>query len=72
MTSPRRSQDKPVESVALKITFRADKETTAKIKKGFPSARFRQETCEVKIEGELPGEVAEKAKILLDLVRKAT
>jgi hypothetical protein len=55
--------------VALKITFRADRETTEKIKKAVPSAIVRNGACEVRIEGEQPGEVAERAKELLDKIR---
>lgn len=69
MTSPRRKQDRPIKSVALKITFRADRETTAKIKEAIPSAIVRGGVCEVRIEAEEPGEVAEKAKLLLEKIR---
>ncbi len=69
MTSPRRRPDRPIESVALKITFRADRETTSKIKEAVPSARVRGGVCEVKIEGEQPSEVAATAKALLEKIR---
>lgn len=69
MTSPRRKQDRPIKSVALKINFRADRETTAKIKEAIPSAIVRGGVCEVRIEAEEPGEVAEKAKLLLEKIR---
>jgi hypothetical protein len=72
MTSPRRRQGKPVESVALKITFRADRETAAKIREKVPSAKFRQGSCEVRIEGEQPGEVAEKAREVLEKIRTSS
>lgn len=57
--------------MALKITFRADKETTAKIRESVPSARVRRGACEVKIEGEQPAEVAEKARAILEKIRAA-
>ena len=69
MTSPRRKQDRPIESVALKVTFRADRETMAKIKEVIPGAVVRGGVCEVRIEAEEPGEVAEKAKLLLEKIR---
>ena len=72
MTSPRRSQGRLIESVALKISFRADKDTAAKIKKGFPSTKFREGVCEVRIGGELPAEVDAKARDLLETIRKMT
>ncbi|MDG6911297.1 MAG: hypothetical protein JRN18_03010 [Nitrososphaerota archaeon] len=69
MTSPRRRQDSPIESVRLKVTFRADRETAAKIAEKLPSAVVRGGRCVVSIEGKSPGEIAEKAKALLDQVR---
>ena len=69
MTSPRRKQDSPIESVGLKITFRADRQTVAKIAEKFPSAMIRGGRCVVSIEGSTPGEVAERAKALLEQVR---
>jgi hypothetical protein len=69
LTSPRRKPDRPIESVALKITFRADRETTEKIKAAIPGAIVRGGVCEVRIEAEQPGEVAEKAKLLLERIR---
>lgn len=71
MTSPRRKRDRPIESVALKITFRAGKEASEKIRLQFPGAKVRGGVCEVRIEGERPGEVAEQAKVLLERVRKS-
>jgi len=66
---PRPRPDKPIESVALKIQFRADRETTARIKELVPSAVVRGGVCEVKIEAEQPSEVAEQAKALLEKIR---
>jgi hypothetical protein len=71
LTSPRRRQDRPIEYVALKVTFRADRETTARIREAVPSAVVRGGVCEVKVEAEQPGEVAEKAKAILDKIRAA-
>ena len=68
-TSPRQRPDRPIESVALKIQFRADRETTARIRKLVPSAVVRGGVCEVKIEAEQPAEVAEQAKVLLEKIR---
>ncbi len=69
LSSPRRKQGKPVESVALKITFRADRKTSKTIKGLVPSAVVRGGVCEVEIEGEQPAEVAEKAKAILEKIR---
>ncbi len=69
MTSPRRSQGNPVESVELKITFRGDRETNGRIKELVPGAVVRGGVCEVRIEGGEPDEVAEKARAVLEKVR---
>ncbi|MDE1858258.1 MAG: hypothetical protein KGI26_04215 [Thaumarchaeota archaeon] len=58
--------------MALKIVFRADKDLRAKIKEAIPSATFRRGNCEVRIEGEHPGEVADRAKAVLETIRTAT
>ena len=71
MTSPRRRPDRPIESVELKITFRADRATSARIKEVFPSAVLRNGACELRIEGEQPGEVADKARVALEKLRTA-
>jgi len=70
-TSPNRRQGKPIESIALKITFRADKETTARVKEAVPSAVVRGRVCEVKLEAREPGEMAQKTKDLLERIRRA-
>jgi hypothetical protein len=71
MTSPRRRPDRPIESVALKVVFRASKETAAKVREVVPAAKFRLGNCEVKLEGQDPGEVAEKARAVLEKIRTA-
>jgi hypothetical protein len=68
-TSPRPRPDRPIESVALRIQFRADRETRNKIRELVPSAVLRGGVCEVKIEAEEPAEVAERAKALLEKIR---
>ena len=69
MTSPRRRQDRPVEAVSLKITFRASKETTSRIKEAIPSARISGGVCHVNLEAKGPAEMAEKARVLLEKLR---
>lgn len=69
MTSPKPRRGRPIESVALKITFRADRETARRIREAVPSAILRGGVCEVRIEGELPSVVAQRAKELLDKVK---
>ncbi len=71
MTSPRRKPDRPIQSVSLKITFRAGREELARIMEAVPSATTRAGMCEVKIDAEQPAEVAEKARELLEKIRAA-
>ena len=71
MTSPRRSRDRPIESVALRISLRADEARTAKIREAVPSVQVRGGVCHLSIEAEDPAEVAEKAKVLLEKLRAA-
>ena len=71
MTSPRRRQDRPVESVALKITFRANRETAARIREAVPSAQVRGGVCRLTLEAKETAEMAEKAKEILEKLRAA-
>ena len=70
MTSPRRRPGRPVELVELKITFRGDRATNGKIKDLVPGAMVRGGVCVVRIDGEQPAEVAEKARVVLERIRK--
>ncbi len=69
MTSSHRRSDKPIESVELKITFRTDRATATRIKEAIPSIVLKNGSCEVKVEGEQPGEVADKAREMLEKLR---
>ena len=69
MTSPRRSQGKPVESVSLRITFAADGREAARIRKALPGVVVRGGACEVEIESTDPGTAAKKAKDILGKLR---
>ena len=71
MTSRKRRQSRPIESVKLKILFKTDKLTAGRIKASLPSAVLRAAGCEVTIDGERPGEVAEKARAMLDKLKIA-
>jgi hypothetical protein len=64
-----RKQDSPIESVELKISFRPDKATWTKVKEAVPLAVLRNGACEIKIEGEHPAEVEEKARVVLEKLR---
>jgi len=69
LTSRRQRQDKPIESVALKITFRADRESAARIRELIPTAQIRGGVCSVELEAMEPAEMAEKAREVLDKLR---
>ena len=69
MNSRRQRQDRPIESLALKITFRTDRESAARIKERIPTAQIRGGTCRVELEANEPSEMAEKAREILEKLR---
>jgi hypothetical protein len=69
MSSRRRRRDRPIESLALKITFRADGDSAAKIRELLPSAKVRGGVCRVELEAKEPAEMAEKARDVLEKLR---
>jgi hypothetical protein len=69
LNSPKRKRDRPIESVALKISLRADRDRTAKIKELVPSVQVRGGVCHFRIEADEPAEAAEKARVLLEKLR---
>jgi len=68
-TLARPKPDRPIESVELRISFRADRATAEAIKRMIPSAVLRNGVCVLKIEGEQPGDVADKAREILEKIR---
>ena len=71
MNSRRQRQDRPIESLALKITFRADRESAARIRELLPSVQVRGGVCRVELEAKEPAEMAEKARVVLEKLRVA-
>ena len=69
MNSRRQRQDRPIESLALKIAFRADGESAARIKELLPSVQIRGGVCRVELEAKEPAEMAEKAREVLEKLR---
>jgi len=69
MNSRRQRQDRPIESLALKIAFRTDGESAARIRKLLPSAQVRGGVCRVELQAKEPAEMAEKAKEVLEKIR---
>jgi hypothetical protein len=69
LTLVRRKLDKPIESVELRISFRVDRASAEAIKREIPSAVLRNGFCILKIEGEQPGEVSDKAREVLEKIR---
>jgi hypothetical protein len=66
----KKSRD-PIESVDLKISIRADKATAERIKRLVPSAKVVGGNCELRVTGERPSEVAEKAEEIMEKLREA-
>jgi len=71
MSSRRRRRDRPIESLALKITFRADRDSAARVKRLIPSARVSGGVCRIELEAKEPAEMAEKAREVLEKLRDA-
>ena len=69
MTSRRQGQDRPVESLALKITFRADRESAARIREQISTARIHGGVCRVELEASDPAEMANMAREVLEKLR---
>jgi len=72
MTSRRQRQDRPIESLALRIAFRADRESAARIRELLPSVKVRGGFCRVELEAREPAEMAKKAKEVLEKLRAIT
>ena len=60
----------PIESVELTVSIRADRVTAEKIKSLIPSAKVRSGTCEVKLAGERPADVAQRAEEVMEKLRE--
>ena len=71
MSSPRRKQGKPIQSVVLRVGFSADRRTLSRIKKAVPGARWQRGELEVSLDTAGPAEMADKTKELSDRVRGA-
>ncbi|HXW94462.1 MAG TPA: hypothetical protein VEJ19_01995 [Nitrososphaerales archaeon] len=69
MNSRRRRQDRPIESLTLKIAFRAEGESAARIRELLPRAQVRGGVCTVELEAKEPAEMAEKAREVLEKLR---
>ncbi len=69
MTSRKRRQGSPVESVTLKITFEGNRKDLSKIKKAVPSAAMRKGGCDVTLQAQGPAGPAEKAREILERLK---
>ena len=69
MTLPRRRQDRPIASVELRISFRADKKSMEAMKSSIPGSALKSGAYVVKIRGEHPAEVTDRAREVLEKVR---
>jgi hypothetical protein len=59
----------PIESVELRVSIRADRATAERIRELFPSAKVRNGSCELKVVGERPADVAAKAEEMMQKLR---
>jgi len=66
---PRRVSE-PVESVELTVSIKADRATAERIKKLVPSAKVKRGSCELKVVGERPAEVAQRAEEIMEKLRE--
>lgn len=65
-----RERNDPVESVELRISIRADRATAQRIKNIIPSARLKGGSCELKVAGERPADVAQRAEEMMERLRE--
>ncbi len=66
MTSPRRRPDRPIRSLELSITFRADREVARRVKEAFPTAQVTGGVCVVRVVAKDPSDLTEKARKMLE------
>jgi len=66
-----RRNKNPVESVELKVSIRADRATADRIRRIFPSAKVRDGTCELKVVGDKPADVAARTEEMMEKLRGA-
>jgi len=69
LNSRRQRQDRPIESLTLKITFKADGESAARIRVLIPNARISRGVCKVELKAEEPSVMADKAREILEKLR---
>ena len=65
-----RKRSDPIESVELTVSIRANKAMAGKIKELVPSAKVRSGSCELKLMGERPAEVAQRAEEIMEKLRE--
>jgi hypothetical protein len=60
----------PIESVELTVSIKTSRATAAKIKALIPTAKVRDGTCVVKLVGERPADVAQRAEEMMEKLRE--
>jgi hypothetical protein len=65
-----KKRNDPIEQVELKISIRASRATSERIRSLVPSAKLRKGSCELRVAGESPGEVAQKAEEMMETLRE--
>lgn len=69
MISPRRRQDRAVESVSLTVTFKTTREQATELGKVVDSVSYKKGVCAVNIDTNNLTEAVRKVKELLEKVR---
>ena len=72
MSSSSRRPDRPIESVALTISFKGDSKTLSEVRKALPESKAKGRTLELTIRGDEPLEVERKAREVLEKLRAAS
>ena len=65
----RRKASEPVEFVELTVSIRADRATAERIRELVPKARVKRGSCELKVVGERPADVAQRAEEMMEKLR---
>jgi hypothetical protein len=66
---PRKTID-PIESVELIVSIKTDAATAERIRALVPSAKVRKGSCELKVVGERPAEVSQRAEEMMEKLRE--
>jgi hypothetical protein len=66
----KRKAAEPIESVELTVSIKADRATAERIRGLVPSAKVKSGSCEVRVVGERPADVAQRAEEIMEKLRE--